>query len=147
MTLRDVLELGERNSWHELAAENAPQPESRFRKHSPRGLSLLRALPARNCDTAGIPEDFCICQQEQVVNVTDARVVKAAEQIIEHVNVLLADHSDACAPLRLKEVQNAQVFLPNLRVVKNSQSKGFIFGGAGGFSGEASPTDFFINYR
>lgn len=146
MTLRDVLDLGSAGSWHDLAEAQAVQPEERFRKFSPRGLSLLRPLPARNCETAGIPEEFCVCQQEQVVNASDPRVIKAAEQLIDHVNLILADHADACAPLQLKEVQNAQVFLPNLRVVKNPSPKGFIFGGSDGYAGE-SPSDFYINYR
>uniref|UniRef100_A0A915EIA8 Sulfatase N-terminal domain-containing protein n=1 Tax=Ditylenchus dipsaci TaxID=166011 RepID=A0A915EIA8_9BILA len=121
VTLRDVLDLQANNSWAQLCENSSnigiPDAEKKSREYSPRGHSLLRPLPpVRTCDSAGIPEDFCICQREQIVNVTNPKVKSAASALIGHLNAMLADYSNECAKLQLKGIHNAQTFLPNLRM-------------------------------
>lgn len=71
-TLREILHQGDR--WRDLGGE---QPLKRLRTYSKRGLSLLHRLPEkRTCDEAGIPEDFCVCQRENLLNTSDPKVCR-----------------------------------------------------------------------
>jgi len=115
ITLRDILHL-QKVGWEDLAVVKG-QPQERFRKYSPRGLSLLRPLPARTCEQAGIPDDFCVCQREKQVNVSDQKVVTAASEIISHVNGLLSNHSKKCAYLSLHRILAAQTIVPPAKAV------------------------------
>ncbi|KAI1711446.1 hypothetical protein Ddc_12892 [Ditylenchus destructor] len=175
ISLRDILDMHTNNTWSELDLRNKNssqseagsflegtddyQPLKRFRQYSKRGLSLLRPLPKiRNCDSAGVPEDFCICQREQIVNVSNPKVKSAAHYLIQHINAMLADYSNECAKLELKGIHNAQTFLPNLRMVMDPNAKaGVAFSKMNPFSRASSslstdiprsPTNgFYVNYR
>ena len=115
ITLKDILDLGTTNSWEALI--DATQDMTKFRKWSSRGLSLLRPLPAkRNCLSAGIPEDFCICQRENQVPINDTRVQEAAKKVVAEVNRLLEPEGSKCAILTLEKVEHAQTFLPNVKI-------------------------------
>lgn len=49
-----------------------------------RGISLFREVPLnRTCDDAGIPLHFCVCQQEEAVDVTLPLVKEATNVVIE----------------------------------------------------------------
>jgi len=88
-----------------------------------RGLSLLRPLPRkRNCETAGIPEDFCICQRENQINVNDLRVTKSANAVINRINELLKKEikEKKCSSLKLEKIEHAQTFLPNMKIAMDS---------------------------
>ncbi|KAE9553123.1 hypothetical protein FO519_003676 [Halicephalobus sp. NKZ332] len=108
----------------------ADKESSRFRKKnaenlggSTRGLSLLRPLPKkRNCEIAGIPEDFCICQRENQINVNDSRVKKSAKVVIEKINKLLEKEikNKKCRSLELEKIKHSQTFLPNLKIAADS---------------------------
>jgi hypothetical protein len=115
ITLRDILHL-QKVGWGDLASTK-DQPQERFRKYSPRGLSLLRPLPSRTCQEAGIPDDFCVCQREKQVNVSDQKVVTAAAEIISNINGLLTNHSKKCALLSLHRILEAQTIVPPAKTV------------------------------
>ena len=88
------------------------QPVEFFRsKYSTRGLSLLRPLPSnRTCESAGIPEEYCVCQKERSANISDPKVRGAAIKIIDQLNVLLSNYSKICAKLELDRIIAAQIF-------------------------------------
>lgn len=105
-----------------------------------RGQSLLRPiLGDRSCETAGIPQDFCSCLQETAVNTSDARVIRGAAALIDRVNEMLADYRSLCAKLELEEIKNAQLILPNINAVRDSQ-KSVLYGGK-------TPAGFYVDYR
>lgn len=113
VTLQDILE--NQREWNRLER----QRDLELFSGRGRGWSLFRPIPTvRSCEEAGIPEEFCICQRESTVNVTDSRVTKAAIVLLNHINQLLIDYRDKCVLLTLKEVMNAQTFLPNAKLVK-----------------------------
>lgn len=114
--MRDILDLQERNAWHELKEKN--QPLERFKKLSVYGLSLLRPLPEnRSCEEAGIPEYYCICQTETVVDANEPIVHRVAEHLVEHTNQLLEPVGNICATLKLKRVTEARTSAPNQKIV------------------------------
>uniref|UniRef100_A0AC34F682 Uncharacterized protein n=1 Tax=Panagrolaimus sp. ES5 TaxID=591445 RepID=A0AC34F682_9BILA len=115
ITLKDILDLTTTNSWESL--NNAIQDVPKFRQYSPRGLSLLRPIPTkRNCLSAGIPEDFCICQRETQISVNDVRVQEAAKKVVKEVNRLLEPEAEQCSELFLDKIEHAQTFLPNEKI-------------------------------
>ena len=88
-----------------------------------RGLSLLRPLPQkRNCESAGIPEDFCICQRENQININDLRIQKSANAVIDRINGFLGKEIEdkRCSALALEKIEHAQTFLPNLKIAMDS---------------------------
>uniref|UniRef100_A0A914YJB2 Sulfatase N-terminal domain-containing protein n=1 Tax=Panagrolaimus superbus TaxID=310955 RepID=A0A914YJB2_9BILA len=116
ITLKDILDLSTTNSWESLNS-NAAQNVPHFRQYSPRGLSLLRSIPTkRNCLSAGIPEDFCICQRETQISVLDVRVQEAAKKVVIEVNRLLEPEMEQCSTLFLDKIEHAQTFLPNEKI-------------------------------
>jgi len=116
-----------------------PQSSDHWRSDASRGLSLLRALPAdRNCQSADIPDDYCICQRETLINITDPMVSIAARSLLEHINNRILDGYDSrCARLQLHNIQSAQKFVPNPKTVQLDSSMSILYG----------VTGFYINYR
>lgn len=107
---------------------------------STRGMSLFRPIAkSRNCFSAGVPEEFCVCQEETPVNTSDEKVIVAANKLVDHVNSLLFNVSSLCAKLYLTSVRNAQTFLPNSNTVFDDKSSTFY--------GANTATGFYINYR
>ncbi|CAD5232252.1 unnamed protein product [Bursaphelenchus xylophilus] len=121
VTLQDINYLNQHNSWDELAHQKPGftlQPIHRFRRFSKRGLSLLRPIPAdRNCDQAGIPEEYCICQREKQISKEDPVVKRAAEELISEINKILKPHGE-CAQLSLTEIRGASSSLPNADILQ-----------------------------
>jgi hypothetical protein len=121
ITMRDILDLQQRDAWSELKLKS--QPIERFRQMSAYGLSLLRPLPSnRSCEEAGIPDEYCICQNEQAVNTTEAIVRRTAEKLVEHTNQLLRPFQKQCAILELKNVRGARMSMPNRKLVAGRRS-------------------------
>uniref|UniRef100_A0A915L817 Sulfatase N-terminal domain-containing protein n=1 Tax=Romanomermis culicivorax TaxID=13658 RepID=A0A915L817_ROMCU len=55
-----------------------------------RGLSLLRKLPEkRTCKQAGVPDRYCLCKEENPIDVGNDTVVEAAESTIKILNQIL----------------------------------------------------------
>jgi Protein of unknown function (DUF229) len=88
----------------------------------------------RDCESADIPEEYCVCQEERSVQPTDVNVTRAALEIVTHLNGLLANHSKICAHLALASVNNAQLIRPS-RVVLSANGKA------------ANSTTHFLSYR
>ncbi|KAI6218669.1 hypothetical protein M3Y99_01695400 [Aphelenchoides fujianensis] len=142
VTMRDLLDLQERNAWNEL--RDGEQPTARFRSFSPRGLSLLRRLPAdRQCAEAGIPDEYCICQSEKPIGVDDPTVQRVADRLVEHVNALLQPEAAKCAPLRLKRIHNAHFSLPNHGVVEGRNARSGLLSMN---YGRGNPRGVYLNY-
>uniref|UniRef100_A0A914VCR0 Uncharacterized protein n=1 Tax=Plectus sambesii TaxID=2011161 RepID=A0A914VCR0_9BILA len=135
VTLRDVLSNEESGEWNFTA-----QPAN-WKGVAPRGYSLLRPLPVkRTCEEAGIPGSYCVCQRETFLNVTDRKVLDAAQTLVDHLNLMLKDYSQMCAHLQLKDIRHAQMFMPPMNMVLNPSYKTF-------FKNIKKPSGFFINYR
>ncbi|CAI6358843.1 unnamed protein product [Macrosiphum euphorbiae] len=76
-----------------------------------RGTSLFLEIPEnKNCKAAGIPKNYCACQEErQDLAVDDPIVVKAANALMEYVNFKLSAYNTLCANLTLQEIYKASV--------------------------------------
>lgn len=121
MTLRDILDLQQRNAWSELQLKT--QPLERFSEFSVYGLSLLRPLPEkRSCEEAGIPDEYCICQNEKSVDINEPVVQRAANQLVAYTNQLLKPVDDKCALLRLKQITGARMSVPNQKIISGKRS-------------------------
>ncbi|XP_029343943.1 uncharacterized protein LOC103308741 isoform X1 [Acyrthosiphon pisum] len=80
-----------------------------------RGTSLFLEIPEnKNCKTAGIPKNYCACQNErQDLTVDNASVVKAANALMQYVNFELSAYNTLCANLTLHEIYKASVEIDN----------------------------------
>lgn len=78
------------------------------------GISLFQQIPvSRTCETANIPEQFCICNLTLSAMATDdPRVVKGAQATVKHINMLLREgdknESLICAKLSLGGILRAE---------------------------------------
>ncbi|CAD5224334.1 unnamed protein product [Bursaphelenchus okinawaensis] len=120
VTLQDINDLNKRNAWSELDNQipgETLQPIHEFRKYSKRGLSLLRPIPNRTCDQAGIPEEYCICEREKQVSKKDTVVKRAADELVKHINSILSSHKE-CAILQLQDIRGASSTIPNVDVLQ-----------------------------
>lgn len=79
-------------------------------RNIPRGISLFLPIPEeRDCNMAGIPSSFCLCQTFRPIPSEDPRVYKVAYFIVGSINRLLTDY-DQCQRLRLDAVLVAYLF-------------------------------------
>ncbi|ULT88922.1 hypothetical protein L3Y34_007844 [Caenorhabditis briggsae] len=86
---------------HILSYPNAPETK--------RGISLLLPVQDRSCETAHIPEEFCVCEFEVVLNVTaNARVRTMAQDFVKEINLRLEPHVQ-CVQLQLKTIVAANL--------------------------------------
>ncbi|KIH52706.1 hypothetical protein ANCDUO_17190 [Ancylostoma duodenale] len=60
----------------------------------------------RNCKEAGVPEEFCMCYPETVVDINSQLIQRLSRELISQLNGLLAAHKD-CARLTLSKVRHA----------------------------------------
>lgn len=105
--------MAKNNNWNDLIENKQNFIYTKY------GLSLLRQLPMqRSCETTGISEEFCLCEREDTLNTTNNHLIKlAANELIKHINKLLLKEVNKCAKLTLKEIKNAQIILPNPKLV------------------------------
>lgn len=84
-----------------------------------RGYSPWRMVipPQRNCEDAGIPENYCVCQKEIKIPSNDARCLEAANKLVEHLNQILEIVKPLCADLSLKNISKASVLMPSKATV------------------------------
>ncbi|CAN8008487.1 unnamed protein product [Ixodes pacificus] len=99
-TLRDILSLG----------RNGSQTDKRV---SDFGISLFRTIPAnRTCEQAGVPSQYCSCDSETPLDLSDPVVAKSALALVEKLNQLLVDglgeHSKRCARLHMHRIHDAR---------------------------------------
>lgn len=79
-------------------------------RNIPRGISLFLPIPEeRDCNLAGIPSSFCLCQNFKPIPSKDPRVYKVAYFIVGSINRLLTDYAQ-CQRLRLDAVLVAYIF-------------------------------------
>ncbi|XP_022234991.1 uncharacterized protein LOC106473914 [Limulus polyphemus] len=90
-----------------------------------RGYSPWRMLIPNNrtCEEAGIPKQFCICQQFYTVSVDDPISKQVADAFVIELNSMLEPVSVLCAKLWLNRIIQAQVIIPDEHV---AQKKGYI---------------------
>ncbi|KAK0413495.1 hypothetical protein QR680_006839 [Steinernema hermaphroditum] len=99
------------------------------------GHSLFKDLPEdRNCQSAHIPEEECVCQREIHINVSDPNVSKAAACLIAHINNLLPQN---CSQLKVANIKQAQMVLPSKTIALGIPSASFF----------TRPGPVYVNYR
>ncbi|KAK6042540.1 hypothetical protein COOONC_19955 [Cooperia oncophora] len=103
-TMQDIRQLGQSNKWEHLYGNRTGSRANVFKK----GLSLLRPITDRNCREAGIPDELCMCRNEVIVDINENIVRQLANEIIRHLNTLLAP-SAQCAKLTLAKILHATV--------------------------------------
>ncbi|XP_076315052.1 uncharacterized protein LOC143227493 [Tachypleus tridentatus] len=100
--------------------ESAPQHVWNTRGYSPWRM----LIPSnRTCEEAGIPQQFCICQQFYNIPVDDPTSKQVADAFVIELNSMLEPVSMACAKLWLNRIIQGQVIIPNKHV---AQKKGYI---------------------
>ncbi|CAJ0582570.1 unnamed protein product, partial [Mesorhabditis spiculigera] len=103
-TLEEILMLG-----NEIVCEGIEH------KTQARGLSLLRSIPeARNCEEAGVPEEFCVCQSETPLPADNQEVGEAAKVLVLHINELIAGDAN-CANWVFEKVLHAERVFSRIR--------------------------------
>lgn len=78
------------------------------------GTSFFELVPVtRDCDSAGIPEWFCVCQtNEERISPEDPRSINAAKAVVSHFNNnLLQGLTEFCAVQKLVTVDSATLIL------------------------------------
>ncbi|XP_023241503.1 uncharacterized protein LOC111639791 [Centruroides sculpturatus] len=85
-----------------------------------RGYSVWRMeIPInRTCETAGIPENHCVCQTEAIIPPDDPRCLEASDVLVNHLNRLLEVVRPFCAQLSLRKLLQAAVILPRKHIVQ-----------------------------
>jgi hypothetical protein len=101
-TLRDVLDL--------KRLETKP-------KYNARGISVLKPiLGNRTCASAGIELHWCTCLRYEEVDNKDAVTRTAAAAIVTYINHLTKLHREDCHELRLQNLLDAKMIIPNEQV-------------------------------
>ncbi|CAI4222045.1 unnamed protein product [Auanema sp. JU1783] len=92
-----------------------------------RSLSLFRPIPeSRTCDTAGIEPHWCTCLNwvDALKTSEDKEVsYKLANHVVSAINGELANVTELCAPLKLKELIYAKKLIPNDDLLKYKNVK------------------------
>ncbi|XP_014223435.1 uncharacterized protein LOC106650121 isoform X2 [Trichogramma pretiosum] len=112
-TIRDMMDLSrlkskqQQQSSNEVNIPSSPSPSKSSKV--PRGISMFGHIPStRSCESAGIPEHWCMCRIRNSVNTNDTRVVATAEFLVSELNRMLEPHSPKCAKLQLANVVDAK---------------------------------------
>jgi len=102
-TLLDFIDMKQLN-------DNAIARRTKLNEYK-RGTSLFLEIPEnKNCKTAGIPKNYCACQEERHnLAVDDAHVVEAAKALMQYVNSELSTYNTLCTFLTLHEIHKASV--------------------------------------
>ncbi|KHJ92944.1 hypothetical protein OESDEN_07150 [Oesophagostomum dentatum] len=104
VTMREIIDLGVANKWSQLNAPPTKNP--RNHNYSKRGQSLLRPIKDRNCEEAGITEDFCMCYPEVAVSIRSPLIKRFGRELISHLNQLLTPYKQ-CATLKITKILHA----------------------------------------
>ncbi|XP_062141982.1 uncharacterized protein LOC133850038 [Drosophila sulfurigaster albostrigata] len=73
----------------------------------PRGISLFLPIPKnRDCEMAGIPSAFCLCQSFKKMETKNEKSERAARFIVENINTWISGYTK-CQTLHLSEVHEA----------------------------------------
>ncbi|XP_034473885.1 uncharacterized protein LOC117781241 [Drosophila innubila] len=74
-----------------------------------RGISLFLPVPeSRDCEMAGIPSSFCLCQTFSQMDTTDEKSEQAARFVVESINTWISSYRQ-CQILRLEDVLEAYI--------------------------------------
>ncbi|XP_017843855.2 uncharacterized protein LOC108600667 [Drosophila busckii] len=75
-----------------------------------RGISLFLPIPdERDCHSAGIPSQFCLCHKLSSISTNDERAQRAARFVVKSINNILEDYT-LCHRLSLHELQAAYLY-------------------------------------
>lgn len=76
-----------------------------------KGRSFFNLVPLdRDCDSAGIPDWFCVCQNnEEKISPDDPRSVKAAEAVVDYFNSVLLKGLSNCAVQKLNKIDSCEL--------------------------------------
>ncbi|KAJ9576012.1 hypothetical protein L9F63_007112, partial [Diploptera punctata] len=105
-------------SWYDFyemlmdIASNNLDEESLVTRYGTIGSSPFRKISdKRNCDDVGIPEEYCICARETQLSTNNTRVRTIAEDLVNHMNVLLQSNieQEMCSYLELTNIISAQL--------------------------------------
>lgn len=98
------------------------------RNFNSRGLSQLYPVPKnRTCKSAGIPQHYCTCLKEKILNNTNALAIDAARHLVKHLNFILTNFSDLCQVITFskllyaKEVDYEQKLKSNIHSYTNAK--------------------------
>lgn len=90
---------------------------------SQRGTTIFAPITNnRTCETAGIPDHYCVCEREEILEVSDPRSQKAATVLLSDINNLVQySHGNFCAELSLIEIVRSDLIIPPREVIVNSR--------------------------
>lgn len=109
-TAMDILHLGTRPG-HALGESG-----------SQRGVSLFGTIPVnRTCADAGIPDHYCVCEEEETLAPDDPVVKEASESVMTVLNLMVKEslNDSICVPLTLKKVRRAERVKPSDKILIN----------------------------
>ena len=77
--------------------------------------SLLTDVPKnRSCAEAGIPIEFCSCNQMMEVDIISINVLRAKDAFDEMLETILVDVVDICASIRVERILKARQIMNSL---------------------------------
>ena len=86
--------------------------------------SLLTEVPKnRSCAEAGIPIEFCSCNQMMEVDITSMNVLRAKDAFDEMLETILADVLDICANIRVERILKARQIMNTFIVALDVETK------------------------
>lgn len=96
----------------------------------PRSLSIFGYIPQnRTCHDADVDNHWCTCLHWKDLSADDPLVSEASRYLINYINDLNANFTDACNKLTIKQVTRAQKIEPEkdlLHFKKSADANGFI---------------------
>ncbi|CAD6193934.1 unnamed protein product [Caenorhabditis auriculariae] len=106
VTLREICTLADEGK---IAQIGSPRSKVQLPSYSDRGQSLFEPIPERNCEEAGVPDEFCVCEKEFDTDTNDSKIKDLGNSLVQHINTILESYKD-CAKLELKQVHSATIF-------------------------------------
>ncbi|KAL7739811.1 hypothetical protein ACLKA6_018056 [Drosophila palustris] len=109
-TLKDLTNLSLLNDSH---IEHRQMLLQELDHNMPRGINLFLPIPeSRNCELAGIPSSFCLCQTFSLLDTADEKSEQAAHFVVESINNRISSYKQ-CRILGLQKIQEAYVLNRN----------------------------------
>lgn len=95
-----------------------------------RGYSLFSEIPpTRTCEDIDVEEHFCVCQEEEKLDVNDPLTKKSADTIIDEINKNIQVVKDKCLQVELVQVMSAEKLSANKKVrsIRRIQKKNDVY--------------------